>query len=106
MPNSNAIEHVQEAEAKAKRMVEDAERRRADRIQKANERAAQTVEEAEAKTKQIREEAIKKAGAEAEAERSRRLSEAGGLAKRLQKRELGHNKIREVVDKVVRQIFG
>ncbi len=106
MPNSSAIEHVQDAETRAKRMVDDAEKRKAERIQKANEKAARIVEEAEAKTKQIREEALKTASAEAERERSRRVSESSGLAKRLEKRELGHNKIRDVVDKVVRQIFG
>ncbi len=106
MPNSNAIEHVQNAEAKARKAVEDAERRRAERVQKAREKAGQIVEEAEARTKQIKEDAIKKANAEAEKERSGRLLEASGEAKKLQKRELGHNRINEVVGKVVRQIFG
>ena len=106
MPNPDSIEHVQDAEAKAKKIVEDAEKRRADKVHKASEKATQMVDDAEAKTKLIKEEAEKKALAEAEKERSKKLSQASLAAKKVQKKELGADKVKGIVDKVIRQIFG
>ncbi len=106
MTNSNSIEHVQGAEAKARKIIEDAEKRKAEKVSKANEKAGQIVEEAEAKTRQIKDDAVRKAETEAEKERSRRIMEATVAAKKVQKQELSSNKIKGVVDKVIRQIFG
>lgn len=105
MSESNAIGHVQDAEAKAKKIVADAEKRKADKLQKANENARQIVDEAEAKTKNIRDDAVKKATEQADKEREKSLAEAGVAAKKVQKEELGKNKIKDIAEKVVRQIF-
>ena len=87
-------------------MIEDAEKRKAEKIQKAKERAVRMVDEAEAKTKQIREEAVKKALSDAEKDRSRRLLEAVAAAKRVRKLELGPSRVKGIADKVIKQIFG
>ena len=57
---SNSIEHVQDAESKARKLIEDAETRKSEKIAKANEKARQIVEDAEATIKPVKEESIKK----------------------------------------------
>lgn len=105
MSESNAIGHVQDAEAKAKKLVADAEKRKAEKIQKANERARQIVDEAEARAKPLRDDVIKSATEQANAEREKSLFEASAMAKKVQKEELGKNRIKDIAEKVVRQIF-
>ena len=105
MSESNAIGHVQDAETKAKKLVADAEKRKAEKVQKANEKARQIVDGAEARTKEIRDDAVKKAAEQADKEREKSLFEASIAAKKVQKEELGKNKIKDIAEKVVRQIF-
>ena len=106
MSGSNAIEHVQSAETKAREIIEEAERKRTEMIERANEKAKQIIEQAESETKGMREDAIKKISAELESYNRRSISEAREEAKRIQKKDLNKSTVSAVVDRVIRQIFG
>ncbi len=106
MANPSSIEHVQDAETKAKKLVEDAQKSSAEKMQKARQRAAQIVEEAEGKAKPIKENAIKKANVELQKERERKISDARSDAKKINSKDLSRDALKNVVGKLVRQIFG
>lgn len=105
MANPSSIEDIQDAEAKAKKLIEDAENRKAEKIAKANEKAKKIVEDAEMKAKEIKDDAVKKAGSELDKERERKLSDARSIAKKIQSNNLSGNAVKNVVAKLVRNIF-
>ncbi len=106
MADQSSIGHVQEAEAKAKKLVEDAEKSKIEKVEKARQKAREIIEEAEGRTKGMKEDAIKKASGELAKERERKLSDARSTAKKLESKELSRNSVQSVVNKLVRHIFG
>ncbi len=105
MANPSSIEHVQDAETKAKKLIEEAEKSKTDKIHRAREKASKIIEEAEAQTKKIKEDSTKKATGELSKERERKLSEAKNMVKKVQGKDLSKAAIKSVVDKLVKQIL-
>jgi vacuolar-type H+-ATPase subunit H len=106
MASPGSIQNIQDSEATAKKMVEDAQKSGAEKIGKARQRAVQIIEEAEGMAKPIKERALKKANAELQKERERTLYDAKSAVKKIQSKDLGKEEVKDVVEKLVKQIFG
>ena len=102
----SSIESVQDAEGKAKSIVEIAEKQKSDRISKAQEKAAEIVSAAEAKAKTVKEEMLRNAGEEITKSREKGIAEAKELAKRIEKTVVSKDKIRKIGSKAAKEILG
>ncbi len=106
MANSTSIEHVQDAESKAKSILDEAEKEKAAKILKANEKAAKIIAEAEIKAKEIKAESLKKVEEEVAKSREGGLAEARELAKRIEKTKIGKEKIKRIGSRAAKEIVG
>lgn len=105
MANSS-IENVQEAESKAKSIVDSAGKHKNERITKAHEKAAGILAEAETEAKATKEKILKKAGEDIEKNREKGMAEAKELAKRIEKMKISKETIKRIGSKAAKQIIG
>ena len=103
MANST-IEDVQETEKEAKKMIEDAEKAKADKIAKANERARAIVSEAEQNAKEFREAALKQANSEIAKSRDKSISEAKEVIRRISGTKVSKEKMKKAAARAIKEI--
>ncbi len=104
--NIDSIRGVQEAEAEAKRIIEDATKRRDSRIAEAERRARKIIEDAEADSNAAGEAVLKKADSEILGMRKRRLAEAAREAERLRKSRLSKRELDKLAEETAKSITG
>lgn len=102
----DSIKNVQDAEEKAKNLVEHANRARSEKLAEAQSEAGKLVEEAEMKAKELKEHAMKSVATELEKDRKRRMDDAERMASKIKKTGLSPAKIKQIVDLAVKQIIG
>ncbi len=102
----SSIENVQDAESKAKSIVESAEKQKNEKISKAQEKAAEILSSAETKAKAMKEEMLKQAGEEITKSREKGLAEAKELAKKIEKTRISKDKVRKIGSKAAKEILG
>ena len=105
MANSS-IENVQEAESKAKSIIDSAGKHKNERITKAHEKAAGILPAAETEAKATKEKILKKAGEDIEKNREKCMAEAKELAKRIEKMKISKETIKRIGSKAAKQIIG
>ena len=101
-----SIEEVQGAEARAARLVMDAQSEKEKAIADAREKASEMIAKAAAEARARREDAIKKAGEDLEKRGKKELERALRESKSIRGRGLGPHKRRELAIRLVRSIFG
>ncbi len=106
MANSKSIEHVQDAESKAKSIVEEADKEKSEKLAKAQEKGAKVLAEAEAKAKEMKAEMIRKAQDEIAKAREKGLSDAKEFAKRIEKTKVSKDKIKRISNRAAKEITG
>ncbi len=103
---ARSIENVQDAESKAAKMVEDAEKAKAEKIAKAKDKAAAMISDAGERAKTVKAEAVSQAGDEIARSRERGLAEAKNLAKKIEGMKVSKERLRRAVGKAVKEIVG
>ena len=102
----SSIENVQEAESKAKSIVDSAEKHKSEKIAKAQERASGIIAEAEDRAKKMKEEMLEKAKEEIGRGREKGISDAKELVKSIGKTRISKERIRKIGSKAAKEIIG
>lgn len=106
MAEEDKIRKVQEAEETAKLMLDNAAKKKVQRIADAKAKAAKLVQDAEMSTKGVREKAVSEATEQIEKEKKERIEAAREEAKKMSKVTIKKGSVKKIAERAVRRIVG
>ncbi|MEM3855826.1 MAG: hypothetical protein QW298_01500 [Candidatus Micrarchaeaceae archaeon] len=106
MQGTDAINKVQDAENRAKELIEKVEKEKNDKIAAAKEKARAILAEAEAKAKSTRSEILENAEKAATELRSRKIAEAKSAAASAGRLKLSATSRKKIANEIAKLILG
>lgn len=104
--NTDVIKRVQDAEANAKAIVDNANKVKIDKVERAKQKAAKIIEETNSKINELRASTLEANAKEFEKEREKALSDIKKQAEKLRKTKATRKIIEAVQKESIKKILG